>query len=358
MNLRKLFYFSAASVLAAGLAVPASAQFFGGQNRQSAPPPAKTRPAPVHIRPSAPVAQTVPYPLPRPAALSSEAATVVPAPVAGIPAAFAAQAPAQTPSALTPPTEQAVEPVVVPVQASAPLPAAVEAMPVAAPASEPPPVPAEAEAAPQDPGAPLDLAAPQPEPTTIAVATAAGPPTEQQTLSKVNTYFNGIKTLVGNFTQVGPDGSKADGKFFLQKPGKVRFYYQRPSTTDIIADGKSLVVRDRKLATQDVYPLGQTPLKFLLDNNLDLSRDSKVVAVYEEPGLVSVAIEEDTTFGGKARVLIVFGTQDQKNFELKQWTITDPQGLDTTVAVSELDTSTKPDEKLFAVDYKREITRN
>ena len=138
----------------------------------------------------------------------------------------------------------------------------------------------------------------------------------------------------------------------------MRFYYQRPNTTDIIADGKSLVVRDRKLATQDVYPLGQTPLKFLLDNNLDLSRDSKVVAVHEEPGLVSVAIEEETTFGGKARVLIVFGTEDQKTFELKQWTITDAQGLDTTVAVSELDPSTAPDEKLFAVDYTREIKRN
>jgi hypothetical protein len=70
-------------------------------------------------------------------------------------------------------------------------------------------------------------------------------------------------------------------------------------------------------------------------------------------GLVSVALEEETSFGGKARVLIVFGTEDQKTYELKQWTITDPQGLDTTVAVSELDTATAPDEKLFAVDYTR-----
>jgi outer membrane lipoprotein-sorting protein len=210
--------------------------------------------------------------------------------------------------------------------------------------------------------APLNIAAPQPAPievgpapgTELAAANPVDAPSEAQTLSRVNTYFNGIRTLVGNFTQVGPDGSRADGKFFLQKPGKVRFYYQRPSTTDIIADGKSLVVRDRKLATQDVYPLSQTPLKFLLDTNMDLSRDSKVTAVYEEPGLISVAIEEETTFGGKARILLVFGTENKKTFELKQWTITDPQGLDTTVALSELDTTTRPDEKLFAVDYKHD----
>lgn len=348
MILRKLFYFSAASALAVSLAAPACAQIFK-QDRQT-PPPAQSRAKPIHARPSPPAAQTVPTPEPRPAYLKNEAATAVPAPVAGIPAALAvpAQTPAETPAAA---------PALVPVQASAPFPAAETSAPAVTPAIESS-VPAGAAEAPADVGAPLNLTAPQPEPTAVAAATPAGPPTQEQTLSKVNTYFNGIRTLVGNFTQVGPDGSKADGKFFLQKPGKVRFYYQRPSTTDIIADGKSLVVRDRKLATQDVYPLGQTPLKFLLDNHLDLARDSKVVAVYEEPGIVSVAIEEETTFGGKARVLIVFGTQDQKNFELKQWTITDPQGLDTTVAVSELDTATKPDEKLFAVDYRREITRN
>ncbi len=333
----KFFCFSAASVLVASLAVPA-------------------------------LAQSVPNPRPRPSHLKSTVAPAVPAPVVvPVPAALTAQPPSETPA--PPPAPVAATPVetMAPVETVKPVESAAVpssqpiAVPAAAPVEVPAPesaaAPAEASPAPAESGAPLDLAAPAPEPTTVAIAAPPGPPTQKQTLSKVNTYFNGIRTLVGNFTQVGPDGSKADGKFFLQKPGKVRFYYQRPSTTDIIADGKSLVVRDRKLATQDVYPLNQTPLKFLLDNNLDLARDSKVVAVYEEPGLVSVALEEETTFGGKARVLIVFGTKDQKNFELKQWTITDPQGLDTTIALSELDAATRPDEKLFAVDYKRDINR-
>jgi outer membrane lipoprotein-sorting protein len=186
-------------------------------------------------------------------------------------------------------------------------------------------------------------------------AAAAAPTSPGSALNKVNTYFNGIRTLVGNFSQIGPDGSRTSGKFFLSKPGKVRFYYQAPSTTDIIADGKSVVVRDRKLATQDVYPLGQTPLKFLLDPSLDLARDSKVTGVREEGGRVSVAMEQDTTFGGKSRVLLVFGGDNAGGFELKQWTITDPQGLDTTVMVSDLDTQSKPDDKLFKVDYTRYV---
>lgn len=298
-------------------------------------------------------AQSIPSPQPRPASLGATPVSQPTAPSAIAPPAMAApalDAPQQT----------------TPAELAAPTPAAspsAEAAEAAAMMQQ---------SAPTDPGAPLDLTQPQnlPTPSPVpspvpgtppgAVLAAASPvdtPAEKQTLHRVNTYFNGITTLVGNFVQIGPDGSRADGKFFLRKPGKVRFYYQQPSTTDIIADGKSLVVRDRKLATQDVYPLSQTPLKFLLDKNLDLARDSKVVGVYEEPGIVSVAIEEETTFGGKARVLIVFASEDQVNYELKQWTITDPQGLDTTIAVSQLDTASKPDDKLFAVDYTRDITR-
>ena len=78
--------------------------------------------------------------------------------------------------------------------------------------------------------------------------------------AKVSTYLSSLNTLVGNFVQVGPDGTKTKGDFYIQKPGKVRFEYDPPTPIDIIADGSSLAVRDRNLATQDVYPLSQTPL--------------------------------------------------------------------------------------------------
>jgi outer membrane lipoprotein-sorting protein len=43
---------------------------------------------------------------------------------------------------------------------------------------------------------------------------------------------------------------------------------------------------------------------------------------------------------------------DAKNQQLKQWTVTDPQGLDTTVAVYNLDTAKKPDPNLFVINYQ------
>ena len=42
---------------------------------------------------------------------------------------------------------------------------------------------------------------------------------------------------------------------------------------------------------------------------------------------------------------------------LKQWTVTDPQGFDTTVAVYNLDTNKKPDPNLFVIKLRARPSR-
>ena len=156
--------------------------------------------------------------------------------------------------------------------------------------------------------------------------------------------------MVGNFVQVGPDGSRMKGEFYMQKPGRVRFEYDPPSPMEIIADGQSVVVRDRKLATQDLYPLSQTPLRFLLSDRIDLLRDTNVVAVRSDDMNVTVVIQEWQALIGTSQLMMVLGAKD---YQLKQWTVKDPQGYDTTVAISNLDISKRPDPRLFRLDYAR-----
>jgi outer membrane lipoprotein-sorting protein len=166
--------------------------------------------------------------------------------------------------------------------------------------------------------------------------------------AKVSSYLSSLQTLVGNFVQVGPDGSKTKGDFYIQKPGKVRFEYEAPSPIAIIADGSSLAVRDRKLATQDIYPLSQTPLRFLLSDRIDLLKDTNVVNVTADDVFISVTIEEKQALIGTSRLMLMLGTKDG---QLKQWTVTDPQGFDTTVAVYNLDSSRKVDPSMFKIDF-------
>jgi hypothetical protein len=83
-------------------------------------------------------------------------------------------------------------------------------------------------------------------------------------VDRASNYLSALQSLTGDFVQIGPDGSRSMGKFYLQKPGKVRFEYEPPSPIEVVADGYYVVVLDRNLATQNLVPLSQTPLKYLL----------------------------------------------------------------------------------------------
>ena len=168
-------------------------------------------------------------------------------------------------------------------------------------------------------------------------------------LDRISMYLSSVQTMVGNFVQIGPDGNRTEGTFSIQKPGKVRFQYKPPSPTDIIADGSMVAVRDRRLATQDTYLLSQTPLRYLLADRIDLLHDTDVVSITADDTFSSVVIEEKQLAIGTTRLMLMF---DAKDLTLKQWTVTDPQGFDTTVAVYNLDTTKKPDPNLFVINYQ------
>jgi outer membrane lipoprotein-sorting protein len=173
---------------------------------------------------------------------------------------------------------------------------------------------------------------------------------QRQLVDRVNVYLMSMQTLIGDFVQVGPDGRKVEGKFYLQKPGRIRFEYNPPSPIELVADGSSLVVRDRQLGTQDLYPLSQTPLRFLLSDRIDLLRDTNIVSVSADDTFVSVLIEEKQTLGGTHRVMLMFNAKD---LQLKQWTVTDPQGYDTTVALYNIEAGKKLDQTMFVINYER-----
>lgn len=210
------------------------------------------------------------------------------------------------------------------------------------------------------PVAPSEAAPPAavtPPPATTGAATAV-PGRQNGSLDakqlslaeRVSSYLSNVQTLSGNFIQIGPDGGRTEGNFYIQKPGKVRFAYNPPSPIDVISDGSSVVVRDRKLATQDLYPLSQTPLRYLLADKINLARDTNLISVSVDDVFVTLVIEERQALTGTHRLMMMFGAKD---FQLRQWTVTDPQGYDTTVAVYNLDEKSTLDPALFKINYER-----
>jgi outer membrane lipoprotein-sorting protein len=202
------------------------------------------------------------------------------------------------------------------------------------------------------------------QPPAAAKATSAKPAVgkpkavsadDQEAIDQANAYFNGVRTMVAEFKQVGADGRRSEGELQLQKPGKMRFEYSPPSPLEIISDGKSVAVRDRKLNTQDLYLIGQTPLKFLLKDQIDLARDTKVLGVARTEKAVTITIEDKATLGGTSRIKLVF---DPEPFALKQWTVSDPQGGDTTVSLANVDLQAKPEASAFRINTERMLGNN
>ncbi|MGY2051333.1 outer-membrane lipoprotein carrier protein LolA [Methylobacterium sp. JK268] len=243
--------------------------------------------------------------------------------------------------------------------------------PVAQPEAEPAPTapggPATLPRAPLPPRRPAALGGAKPpvEAGEVAAAPAAQPPQQvaavttpaaidltnpTAVIERANAYFNGVSTLTGSFVQIGADGRKIGGKLYLAKPGRLRFDYDQPSPLEVVADGTSVAVRDRKLATQDLYFISQTPLKFLLRDRIDLARDLTVTDVASEPGGVRISLEDRATLGGTSRIALYF---DDAMRTLSQWRITDPQGYQTTVLLSNLQRGRPIDGMMFVINYGR-----
>ena len=54
-------------------------------------------------------------------------------------------------------------------------------------------------------------------------------PEQRAVIDKVGGYLSNVHNLSGKFVQVGPDGRRVEGDFYIQKPGKVRFEYDPPA---------------------------------------------------------------------------------------------------------------------------------
>ncbi|RXT43684.1 hypothetical protein B6S44_28720 [Bosea sp. Tri-44] len=178
----------------------------------------------------------------------------------------------------------------------------------------------------------------------------SAPLSKAEAVERLNTYFNGFSTLQGDFIQFAADGRRFEGKLYIQRPGKMRFEYRPPVTMEVIADGTSVAIRDRKLATQDLYSIGQTPLKFLLKEQMNLEKDSIVTGVSTKGDILSLKLEDRSTLGGTSKITLNF---DLAANALRQWVVIDPQGYETSVSVYNLDTQRRPDQKNFVINYER-----
>jgi outer membrane lipoprotein-sorting protein len=196
--------------------------------------------------------------------------------------------------------------------------------------------------------APLELQSTAP--TRVAKAAKSGPAAQlspAEAVARANAWLDAARVMTADFVQVAPGGKRSEGELTIQRPGRMLFKYNEPARFEIVADGRSVAIIDHKLHTQDEYFIGQTPLKFLLADHIDLARDTRVLSVAQDESSVTIEIEDKAALGGTAHVELIF---DPASFALKQWTVIDAQGFQTIVTLFNLDLKTKPDPGIFHID--------
>lgn len=156
---------------------------------------------------------------------------------------------------------------------------------------------------------------------------------QTKAVERINAYFNGITNLQGGFEQVDATNKRTTGRFYVQRPGKIRFDYAPPSALRIVADGSSLAIEDSDLRTVEKYPIQSTPFRLLLSDAVDLARDSRIVGVESQEGMLAISLE-DKSGDAAGTIRLVFDSGPE--LQLKEWMITDAQGLTTRVTVTDI----------------------
>jgi outer membrane lipoprotein-sorting protein len=180
----------------------------------------------------------------------------------------------------------------------------------------------------------------------LALASALPAAAEKLPLSAISAYLNSFETARGAFTQINDDGTIQTGTIYIRRPGRVRFEYDPPDETLVLASGGAVAVFDPKgNAGPETYPLERTPLKIILARRVDLSRE-RMVTAHDYDGTATIVTAQDPENPDYGNIQLVFTGSP---VELRQWKVNDSGGGSTTVVLGDLELGPTLPNRLFNI---------
>ena len=167
---------------------------------------------------------------------------------------------------------------------------------------------------------------------------------QTELLQKVNAYFRDLPDIKGTFVQTTADNKRSRGKFYVKRPGRFRFDYAAPSKLVIVSDGQYMAVQDHDLNSDDRYQLEQTPFRVLLQKDVNLVRDARILQVQEVDDVIVLSLQDKSPDSpGRIKLFLA----KKPNLELREWVTTDAQGLDTRIELVDFTKGDELDPGLF-----------
>lgn len=178
---------------------------------------------------------------------------------------------------------------------------------------------------------------------------------DRAVLAQAQTYLQNLTSAQGDFVETGAGGQRRSGKFYLQRPGKMRFEYTTPAGLLVVSDGSNVKRYDPRLNVFRQVPLGQTPLSTFLARNVRLDQGVRIDRVTRTSDGFAITAR-DSRRPNDGAVVLAFGGSPMR---LVEWTIIDPQGARTRTQLTNLRATSGLSASLFQLrDPTRRPGRN
>ena len=149
---------------------------------------------------------------------------------------------------------------------------------------------------------------------------------DRATLAQAQTYLQNLTSAQGNFVETGPGGQRRTGRFWLQRPGKMRFEYTDPAGLLVVSDGNNVKRYDPRLNVFRQVPLGATPLSTFLARNVRFDQGVRIDRVTRMSSGAFAITARDARRPDEGSVILSFAGNPVR---LHEWTIRDAQGGST-----------------------------
>lgn len=150
-------------------------------------------------------------------------------------------------------------------------------------------------------------------------------------IKKAENYLQSLDTATADFIQTSTLGARLSGKFYLDRPGKLRFDYNEVEDF-IVADGLFVYFYDSQLGSQSNAPIGQTLADFILREDLSLSGELEVVQLFKKDGKTYITlVQKEEPAAGSVELVFT-----DIPYSLAGWRVKDAQGEVTEVSLKNL----------------------
>ena len=177
--------------------------------------------------------------------------------------------------------------------------------------------------------------------------------TSDAELGRIEKYLNGIQSMKAGFVQLAPDGSISEGTLYMERPGKLRFAYKPPSKILMVARRGWVTFIDYEIRQVSRWPIKNTPFGALIDKQVIFGETAHIADIERRPDTLAITLDDpkDRRAGS---IKLVFS---RAPIQLRQWEVTDAQGLVTRVGLSNPMINIAMDRKLFRFRDPRAVAR-